>query len=339
MPRADLPFTYVIGGKYWRFRRGALKAALPGQPGDPAFHARYSELVALSKGKAPDKPRESLAWLIEIYRKSAEFGALRPTTRDDYDKTLTILEREFVHPDDGHSLPINLISFKIVKHVRDRHAATPRKAHKIRQMMSRLYSWAAESDLIDPDINPAAKIKRLKIRSRSIVPWSEEEIMLFLSHAPAWLRTPVLLALYTGQRRADVVRMTWDSFHGSTIRVRQSKTGEPLDLACHRELRTHLASIKTSFGGPIARTAQGRPFTANSLSQAVRRLVDEIDGMPKNRSLHGLRYAAAARLDQAGCSVTEAVAVLGHRTYEMALKYMAQRRASEAALAKQEERG
>jgi hypothetical protein len=56
--------------------------------------------------------------------------------------------------------------------------------------------------------------------------------------------------------------------------------------------------------------------------------------MPKNRSLHGLRYAAAARLDQAGCSVTEAVAVLGHRTYEMALKYMAQRRASEAALAK-----
>jgi integrase len=81
----------------------------------------------------------------------------------------------------AESLPINLITFKIVKGVRDRYAATPRKAHKIRQMMSRLYSWAAESDLIDPDINPAAKIKRLKIRSRSIVPWSEEEIMLFLN--------------------------------------------------------------------------------------------------------------------------------------------------------------
>jgi hypothetical protein len=30
---------------------------------------------------------------------------------------------------------------------------------------------------------------------------------------------------------------------------------------------------------------------------------------------------------------------MGHRTYQMALKYMAQRRASEAAMAKQEERG
>jgi integrase len=98
-------------------------------------------------------------------------------------------------------------------------------------------------------------------------------------------------------------------------------------------------AVKTAFGGQIARTAKGRPFTANSLSQAVRRLVNEIEGMPKDRSLHGLRYAAAARLDAAGCSVTEAVAVMGHRTYQMALKYMAQRRASEAARAKQEERG
>lgn len=339
MPRADLPFTYVIGGKYWRFRRGALKAKLPGKPGDPEFHARYSELVALSEGETPEKPRESFAWLIERYRQSAEFKALRSSTRGDYDKTLTLLERELVDPDTGASLPYALLTFKIVKRVRDDYAATPRKAHKIRQMVSRLYSWAAEDDLIDPDINPAAKIKRLKVRQRSITPWSEQEIRLFLAHAPTWLQTPVLLALYTGQRREDVVLMTWEAFQGSIIRVRQSKTGEPLDIACHREMRAHLAAVKTSFGGPIARTAKGRPFTANSLSQAVRRQVEAIEGMPKDRSLHGLRYAAAARLDQAGCSVTEAVAVLGHRTYEMALKYMAQRRASEAALAKQEERG
>ena len=34
--------------------------------------------------------------------------------------------------------------------------------------------------------------------------------------------------------------------------------------------------------------------------------------------------------------MTEAVAVLGHRNYGMALKYMAQRSACEAAMAKQE---
>ena len=130
--------------------------------------------------------------------------------------------------------------------------------------------------------------------------------------------------------------MDWEDYQGGNIRVRQSKTGVPLDIACHKELRRHLDAIKTKFGGKIARTAKGRPFTANSLSQALRRFITETKCVPADRSMHGLRYAAAARLDAAGCTVTEAVAVMGHRTYQMALKYMAQRRASEAAMARQE---
>jgi integrase len=332
MPPTRLPFTYIVKGRYWRFRRGELKASLPGQPGDPAFHKRYGELVALSEGKPPERDRDTFAWLIAKYRASAEFAALRPATRLDYDKTLTLLEAEL-----GEEPFLNTTR-AMIKAVRDDYAITPRKAHKIKQMASRLYSWADESDLVPAEFNPA-KMKRLKVRQKSIVPWSEEEIALFLSHCPAWLKTPILLALHTGQRREDVAAMEWDNFQGASIRVRQSKTGEPLDIACHKELRAHLMSVKTKFGGPIARTAKGRPFTANGLSQAVRRLVNEIEGMPRDRSLHGLRYAAAARMDAAGCSVTEAVAVMGHRTYQMALKYMAQRRASEAAMAKQETRG
>lgn len=325
---AKLPFTYIVKGRYWRFRRGDTKGALPASPSNPAFHKRYAELLALSEGKPAEKDRETFAWLIAKYRASAEFNALRPATQQDYDKTLTLLETEL------GSEPFLLTTRAMVKAVRDDYSATPRKAHKIKQMASRLYSWADENDLVPAEFNPA-KMKRLKVRSKAIAPWSEEEIALFLSHCPPWLKTPVLLALHTGQRREDVATMTWDAFQGSIIRVKQSKTGEPLDIACHKVLRSHLSSVKTAFGGPIARTAKGRPFTANSLSQAVRRVVNEIQGMPKDRSLHGLRYAAAARLDAAGCTVTEAVAVMGHRTYQMALKYMAQRRASEAANAKQ----
>jgi integrase len=332
MTETRLPFTYIVKGRYWRFRRGDLKAPLPGQPSDAAFHRRYGELVALSEGSPPEKDRETFAWLIAKYRASAEFAALREATRSDYDKTLTLLEREL------GAEPFLHTTRPMIKAVRDDYAVTPRKAHKIKQMASRLYSWADENDLVPAEFNPA-KMKRLKARSKSIVAWSEEEIALFLRNCPNFLRTPILLALYTGQRREDVAAMEWSSFQGASIRVRQSKTGEPLDIACHKELRAHLMEVRTKFGGRIARTAKGRPFTANGLSQAVRRVVDAIDGMPKDRSLHGLRYAAAARLDAAGCSVTEAVAVMGHRTYQMALKYMAQRRASEAAMAKQETRG
>lgn len=331
MPR--LRFTYIIGGKYWRFRRGDLKAALPGQPGQPDFHKRYGELLALSERKPAEIDRDSFTWLIDRYRKSAEFKALRPLTRLDYDKTLDLIESEL------GDQPYAMTTAPMIKRVRDDHAATPRKAHKLRQMLSRLYSWASEEGLSDDGYNPAARIKRLKVRAKAITPWSEAEIATFLAKAPPWLQTPVLLALYTGQRREDVARMTWADYQGSIIRVRQSKTGEPLDLACHKALRSHLSAIKTAFGGPIARNAKGRPFTANSLSQALRRQIESMDGFPHNRSMHGLRYAAAARLDEAGCSLSEAVAVLGHRTYQMAHRYMAQRRASEAAMAKQEALG
>jgi integrase len=160
----------------------------------------------------------------------------------------------------------------MIKRVRDDHSATPRKAHKLRQMLSRLYSWANEEGLVD-GYNPAAKIKRLKVRQKAITPWSEDEIARFLAAAPLWLQTPVLLALCTGQRREDVVRMTWADYQGAFVRVRQSKTGEPLDIACHKVLRSHLSAFRTAFGGPIARNAKGKPFTANSLSQAIRRQV------------------------------------------------------------------
>jgi integrase len=328
----DIPFTFIVKGKYWQFRRGHVRAPLPGKPGTAEFHARYAELKALSEHKPAEVDRSSWTWFIEKYRRSEEFKALKPSTRLDYDKTLGLLEKEL------GDQPFLLTTRPMIKAVRDAHASTPRKAHKIKQMASRLYSWAEECDLVPASLNPA-KMKRLKIAQKAIVAWSEEEIALFLTHCPDFLKTPVLLALYTGQRREDVVRMLWSDFQGAFIRVRQSKTGEPLDIACHSDLRKHLGAAKTRFGGHIARTASGRPFTANSLSQAVRRVVNAIEGMPRDRSLHGLRYAAAARMDAAGCSVTETVAVMGHRTYQMAIKYMAQRRASEAARARQEARG
>ena len=333
MPVDNPRFTFVVKGKYWRFRRGELKAPLPGKPGDAAFWAKYAELVALSEGKVIEADPRTFAWLIARYRQSEEFRALAASTQLDYEKTLTLLEQEL-----GEE-PFTLTTRKMIKAVRDDHAATPRKAHKIKQMVSRLYSWAGEADLVAENTNPAAGIKRLKVREKAYKVWSEEEIALFLANCPAFLKTPVLLALYTGQRREDVVGMDWTAFQGAIIRVKQSKTGEEMMIACHKDMRKHLAAIKTQFGGPIARTAKGRPFTANGLSQAIRRVVNETEGMPKDRSIHGLRYAAAGRLDEAGCSVSETVAVLGHRTYQMALKYMAQRRASEAAIGRQEEQG
>lgn len=334
MPETRLPFTYIVKGRYWRFRRGDLRAALPGKPGDPAFHRRYGELVALSEGR-PSKPDETtLAWLIGEYRASAEFKALRSPTQIDYGRTLDLLKADPLAEE-----PYKLVTGPMVKLVRDEHAATPRKAHKIKQTVSRLYTWAQEAGHVPHGHNPAAGFKRLKVRQKSIAPWSEEEIALFLAHCPAELKTPFLLALCTGQRPEDAVTMEWTAYQGAFIRVRQSKTGEPLDIACHPALKAHLDGIRTSFGGRIARTALKRPYSANGFAQHIRRVAEKIPGFPKDRSPHGLRYAAAGRLEEAGVTPADASSILGHRTYQMAMKYLSQRKRSAAAMAKVASKG
>lgn len=317
--------------KYWRFRYRQFDAPLPGAPGDAEFHAKYAEFLAQIQREPKAAPsKTSFAWLIKEYLRSAEFQALRPQTRADYENTLELIRSGLGEQPYAHT------TRRMIKAVRDDHRDTPRKADKIRQMLSRLYSWADEAELVDEGFNPAAGLKKLKHRANSYVPWSEEEIDLFTAKAPGHVVTPVLIALYTGQRATDVVAMTWTQFKGGTIRVRQAKTGEMLDIACHPKLREHLEHLKAKGGKGvvIALSIAGRAYSPGSFAGAISRAINQIDDMP-HRTPHGLRYAAAARLEDAGCTLAEIVSILGHRTYQMGLKYAMQRKAAQNAISRQ----
>tara|TARA_Y100000815_G_scaffold203811_1_gene187572 strand:- start:322 stop:1338 length:1017 start_codon:yes stop_codon:yes gene_type:complete len=336
---ADLPYTYVIRRRlktgwreYWRFRRGIVDTALPGAPGDAAFHARYQELLGQTEPKqVKAAPRMSCAWIFDRYLASPEFEQLADRTRVDYERTINKL-RPFLGEE-----RFDCLTRATIKAVRDHWRAQPRTAHKIKQLMSRLYSWADEEELVPQGFNPTAGIRKPKARVKHIPIWSEEEIEHFLANCEPFMRTPVLLALYTGQRREDLAQMEWSAFMGGIIRVRQNKTGEPLDIPCHRRLREHLESIRSNFGGPIIRAQSGRPMDANALSSAMNRAVEAIDGMP-HRTLHGLRYAAAGGLNAAGASFEQIVSIIGHRTYQVAMEYIRQRRLALEAVAKLEQR-
>lgn len=343
MVRTELPYINVVRRKlasgkwkdYYRFRRGERNSALPGKPGDAAFHKRYAEIMDEEDRiatEAKTAPRHSFAWLCDQYLESAEFKSLSGKTQSDYRYTITERLSPVLGPERYDS-----IKRPAIKAIRDDLASQPRVAHKIKQMASRLYSWADEQDLLPAGfINPAAGIRKLKAKVKPITIWSDEEITLFLKHCDPVIKTPVMLALYTGQRREDLAQMVWNDFQGNIIRVRQNKTGEPLDIPCHPKLREHLESVRTKFGGAIARSTTGKPMNAWMLSAALTRAVGGIDSMP-SRTWHGLRYASAGRLEAAGCSVVQISSIIGHRTYEMAMKYARQRRDAEAAMAKLEQ--
>ena len=317
------PFTYIAKGRYWRFRHKLFgECALPGEPGEARFHAAYAEKLALvERLKAGSAPAlTSFEWLIDQYGRSAEFRALTDTTQGDYAKTLELLKRE-LGPE-----PFRHTTRAMIKAVRDGYAATARKANKIAQMVSRLYSWAEEEELVPPLFNPVRGLKRLRRKGgeQEITVWSDEEIELFLKHAPWHVRTIVLIALYTGQRREDIANMTWNQYQKGTLRVRQTKTHEMLTIPCHPVLKAHLDRLPRR-AMLICTNQAGGKMNADAISGAVRRAVEATPNMPKRRSIHGLRYAAGSRMTEGGATVAEVEAVLGHRTFKMALKYASQR--------------
>lgn len=329
---ANTPYTYLAKGIYWRFRRGKLDVPLPGGPGDPDFHARYAELLAETERKPTAVSADSFGWLVDRYRKSPEFKGLSDSTQLDYDRTLDLIKAELGGQPYRHTTRL------MIKTVQADYAATPRKAHKIKQMVSRLYGWADEMELVKEGFNPAAKISKTKTKggANEIVVWSDFEVAAYLKVAGPHAQTPVLLALYTGQRRQDIVTMTWQQFQGGTIRVRQSKTRTLIDIPCHPTLRKHLEGLKAT-GIQICTNGEGLPYpTADAMSGVVRRVVESCDAIPNNRSMHGLKYAAGSALEEVGCTIGEIQSVLGNRTYQMAMKYATQRRRSQSALSKLE---
>lgn len=324
-------------GKYYYFRHPAVGTSvrIPGNPGDAVWHAKYAELKALVERGTKDAPaKATFAWLVKQYRKSPEFALLKASTRNSYEQSLTVIENDL------GDQPYALTTRKMLKAVRDRYADTPRQADKLKSMMSRLYTWADEEEHVAEGFNPAEKLKKLQKNPVPFVPWSDEEIELFVAEGPRHVVTPVMIALYTGQRASDVVLATWTQFRGATIRVRQEKTGEMVDIPCHPRLRTYLDNIRGDDrkGVVIATSIEHRSYTANSLAQALSRSIIGIEHMPK-RTMHGLRYAAAARLEEANCTVAEIAAILGHRTYQMAMKYIEQRKSAQRAIQKLEANG
>lgn len=76
--------------------------------------------------------------------------------------------------------------------------------------------------------------------SRAEKTWTADDEAVFLKSAPAHLHLPLLLALWTGQRQGDLLRLPWSAYDGTHIKLRQRKTGARVVVKIRLHLRRHL---------------------------------------------------------------------------------------------------
>ena len=220
--------------------------------------------------------------------------------------------------------------------LRDHYQTTPATANAIVQTLSALIVWAIPRGH-RPD-NPCYHIKKLKTGA-GWSPWPWEMIELVEQHAPRWMWHAAALALYTGQREADVLAMSWTQAKGGMITLRQQKTGRALVIPAHQRLLAVLATIPRQTV-QILVSSRGEPWTPGGFrSSWLANLKGPLAPIREGGFVfHGLRKSAVVTLLEAGCTDAEVAAITGQsrQMIEHYSRQVNQRKLAAAAILKWE---
>jgi integrase len=278
---------------------------LRGEPGSPEFIASYNEAVA----RRVVSPAGTLLNLLQQFQASQDFTDLADSTRRSYVALIKRIEKKF------SDFPLSALKDRrargIFKDWRDAIAVSSgrRQADYSWSVLARVLSWGMDRGIIAA--NPCERGGRLYRASRNEKIWTADGEANFLKRAPAHLHLPLLLALWTGQRQGDLLRLPWSAYDGTHIRLRQSKTGARVSIPVGAPLKTALdETAKTKHGPIILTSTDGQPWTSDgfrsSWGKACRKA--GIVGVTFN----DLRGTAVTRLALAGCTEAEIATITGH---------------------------
>lgn len=275
---------------------------LDGEPGTPEFLASYHAAVASRRPQV----RGVLLSLMQGYQASEDFrSGLSAQTRADYVRQIKIIEAAFA------DFPIAALADKRARaeflEWRDRLAQRSRRqADYAWTVLARILSWSVKRGLIE--VNPCERGGRLYRGTRAEKVWSAADEAAFLAKAPPHLHLALILALWTGQRQGDLLRLTWHAYDGARIRLQQSKTGARVVIPVGAPLKAALDAAERH--PTVLATMEGRAWTSDGFHASWRKACAKagVTGVTFN----DLRGTAVTRLALAGCTEAEIATITGH---------------------------
>ena len=213
----------------------------------------------------------TLYGLIREYTLSQEFQRnLAPSTQAEYRRMLTKAETTF------GDMPIAaLADWRVRKDFLDwreqvSRTSGYREADYRLSAISSMLTWAVERGRLSA--NPLKGFKQLYHSDRAEIIWLPEHIAAFMKMAPVELQQALLLALHTGQREGDLLRLPWSAYDGKTIRLRQGKSrrGQRLGqiILNPAVARCHLAATRWFFNLWVHRSGF-TPLPSGAAERAV----------------------------------------------------------------------
>ena len=298
---------------YYAWRGGPMlkdEDGTPLLPNDPQFAVAYAAAHAERK-KAPSG---NLFSLIAAFRASSEFTGRADKTQKDYRRYLKMIEDEF------GTMPLTVVQDRRArgkfKEWRDGMAANPRKADYAWTVLARVLAVAKDRGLIA--VNVCERGGRLYEADRAEKIWLSLHIRAFCDVASAELQFALLMALWTGQRQGDLIRLAWPQYDGAHIRLRQGKTKARVMVPVGTPLKAVLDARRPEKAeGPILRNTFGEPWTSDGFRTSWGKAFDKAKLGDADLHFHDLRGTAVTRLALSGCTTPQIAAITGHSSRDV----------------------
>jgi integrase len=218
-----------------------------------------------------------------------------PRTQRDY----TGIVNNTLRPIFGHMLPQDVKP----RHVRDFLEVPTGRVHRNRMVMilSRIFYLAIGKWCIDDDLrNPCIKIEKWPVKPRTRYV-TDEEFNAFRAICCPQVQIAMDLALLTGQRQGDLVRLTWKQIRAIGlpreqwhIEIDQGKTGKKLAVMISPTIETALKRAKVMLPHwpreHVLRTKWGKQYTEDGFRAMWQRYCRTWEKMGHERfHFHDLR--------------------------------------------------
>lgn len=264
--------------------------------------------------------KTQLTWSDLFVRYLEEHAKVHKKTWDEDEA----IERRYLS--DWSAKPISSFSRTVVaeKH-REVGKDTPTAANRMLSLVSKVFAFADEAGLWDK-VNPASRIRKFREISRDRFVTAEEMPKLLAAirkYQKATIRDFLLICLFTGARRANVMQMQWRQLDLKTgiWRIPDTKSGDPVILPLPDEAQKILSERKKICDAEEEAGKEPSPWVFSSRGKSGH-LVEPKTAWAtitasigiKDLKIHDLRRTLGSWQAMAGVSLPIIGKSLGHRT-------------------------
>ena len=315
MGKINLPYVNSFkdrhGQWHYYYRRDGLRIVLPREDVASSYARVHAQFETKTSAVPTGTRTGTFGALVAAYFASADLNGLRASTQEEYRRLISRLDEKM------HDLLLTQINRPDLLTVRDAWAkqASNVTANNKMKTLNILFNFGVERGLLTT--NPITKLKGLKETGLGWQPWTEDQLATWTRLSEGPIRIAFMLALYTGQRRGDILKMRWTQIVDDLLTLTQGKTTKFLVIPVHPRLQKELILWKASrtvTGPVIVHRADGKPYTDSGFSSLWHYEQHRLGVLAP---FHGLRKNATIALIEAGCSPAEAQAITGHETLDM----------------------